>query len=106
MHATLKIGDSMLMLNDEFPQWGSLGPPSTGGSGVIIHMYLENVDAGFERVISAGATVKMPLADAFWGDRLAPSWIPSDIRGHWLARSRTCPKMRSTRQGRSCSGAG
>jgi PhnB protein len=69
MHAELKIGDSILMLNDEFPEWGALGPPSTGGSGVIIHMYLENVDAAFERVVSAGATVKMPLADAFWGDR-------------------------------------
>jgi uncharacterized glyoxalase superfamily protein PhnB len=69
MHATLKIGDSMLMLNDEFPEWGSLGPPSAGGIGVIIHMYLENVDAAFQRVVSAGATVKMPLADAFWGDR-------------------------------------
>jgi uncharacterized glyoxalase superfamily protein PhnB len=69
MHATLKIGDSMLMLNDEFPEWGALGPPSTGASGVIIHMYLENVDAAFQRVVSAGATVKMPLGDAFWGDR-------------------------------------
>jgi PhnB protein len=69
MHATLKIGDSMLMLNDEFREWGALGPPSTGGSGVIIHMYLENVDAAFLRVVSAGATVKMLLADAFWGDR-------------------------------------
>ena len=69
MHATLKIGDSMLMLNDEFPEWGSLGPSSAGGIGVIIHMYLENVDAAFQRVVSAGATVKMPLSDAFWGDR-------------------------------------
>ena len=69
MHATLKIGDSVLMLNDEFPEWGALGPPSTGASGVIIHMYLENVDAAFQRVVSAGATVKMPLGDAFWGDR-------------------------------------
>lgn len=69
MHATLKIGDSILMLNDEFPEWGALGPPSTGGSGVIMHMYLENVDSAFERVVSTGATVKMPLGDAFWGDR-------------------------------------
>jgi PhnB protein len=68
MHADLKIGDSILMLNDEFPEWGAVGPP-TGASGVIIHMYLENVDAAFERVVSAGATVKMPLGDAFWGDR-------------------------------------
>ena len=69
MHATLRIGDSMLMLNDEFPEWGLLGPSSAGGIGVIIHVYLENVDAAFQRVVSAGATIKMPLSDAFWGDR-------------------------------------
>ena len=48
---------------------GRDGSAFHGASGVIIHMYLENVDAAFERVVSAGATVKMPLADAFWGDR-------------------------------------
>jgi len=70
LHAALKIGDSMLMLNDEFPEMGgSLGPPATGGSGVTLHIYLENVDAAFERAVSAGATVKMPLMDQFWGDR-------------------------------------
>lgn len=69
MHASLKIGDSILMLNDEFPEWGILSPPATGASGVTLHMYLENVDAAFERVVSAGATVKMPLMDQFWGSR-------------------------------------
>lgn len=70
MHAALRIGDSILMLNDEFPEYGgSLAPPATGGSGVALHIYLENVDAAFERAVSAGATVKMPLMDQFWGDR-------------------------------------
>jgi PhnB protein len=70
MHASLKIGDSILMLNDEFPEWGGEpAPPATGGSGVTLHIYLENVDAAFERAVSAGATVKMPLADQFWGSR-------------------------------------
>ena len=68
-HASLRIGDSILMFNDEFPEWGCLSPLSTGGTGAVIHVYLENVDAAFERVVSAGATVKMPLMDAFWGDR-------------------------------------
>jgi uncharacterized glyoxalase superfamily protein PhnB len=106
MHAELKIGDSILMLNDEFPEWGSLGPPSAGGIGVIIHMYLENVDAAFQRVVSAGATIKMPLSDAFWGDRYGAVVDHSDIRGHWRARLRTCPKMSSTRPPRICSGTG
>ena len=69
MHAALKMGDSIFMLNDEFPGWGTLSPLATGGSGVAIHVYLENVDAAWERAVSAGATVKMPLMDAFWGDR-------------------------------------
>lgn len=70
MHALLKIGDSMLMLNDEFPEHGGqLGPSTTAGSPVALHIYLDNVDAAFERAVSAGATVKMPLMDQFWGDR-------------------------------------
>jgi PhnB protein len=70
MHAALRIGNSMLMLNDEFPEMGgSCAPPATGGSGVNLHIYLENVDAAFERAVSAGATVKMPVMDMFWGDR-------------------------------------
>jgi PhnB protein len=48
---------------------GLTGSSFRRGIGVIIHMYLENVDAAFQRVVSAGATVKMPLSDAFWGDR-------------------------------------
>ena len=66
MHASLKINDSVFMLNDEFPEWGTLSPLSTAGSGVIIHFYTENVDAAFDRALSAGAKVKMPLMDQFW----------------------------------------
>jgi len=71
IHAALKIGDSMLMLNDEFPEWGTLSPLSSGnaGTGVAIHIYVEDVDSVFNRAVSAGATVKMPLMDQFWGDR-------------------------------------
>ena len=70
MHAALKIGDSILMLNDEFPEYGGDPAPSAkGGTGVSLHIYLENVDAAFERAVSAGASVKMPVMDQFWGDR-------------------------------------
>ena len=70
MHASIKIGDSILMLNDEFPEYGGDPAPTTArGSGVALHIYLENVDAAFERAVSAGATVKVPLMDMFWGDR-------------------------------------
>jgi PhnB protein len=70
MHASLKIGDSILMLNDEFPEFGGqLGPSATAGSSVALHVYLDDVDAAFQRAVSAGASVKMPLMDQFWGDR-------------------------------------
>lgn len=70
MHALLKIGDSMLMLNDEFPEYGGdAAPKSTGGTGVTLHIYIDNVDSAWERAVSAGASVKMPLMDMFWGDR-------------------------------------
>jgi len=69
LHAEIRIGDSIVMINDEFPEFGALSPQSTGGTGVTLHIYLENVDAAFSRALSAGASVKMPLMDAFWGDR-------------------------------------
>ena len=69
MHASLKIGDSHLMLADEFPQMGSKGPQSLGGSPVVLNIYVEDVDALFNQAVAAGATVTMPLANQFWGDR-------------------------------------
>jgi uncharacterized glyoxalase superfamily protein PhnB len=69
MHASVRIGDSIIMLNDEFPDMNCLGPKSRGGSSVMIHLYVEDVDAAFARAVDAGATVKLPLQDMFWGDR-------------------------------------
>ncbi len=69
MHATLRIGDSHLMLVDEMPEWGALGPLSLGGSPVTVHLYVEDVDAAFQQAVAAGATPKMQPADMFWGDR-------------------------------------
>ena len=69
MHAEVKIGDSVIMLSDEFPEFGSLSPQSVGGSPMGLHIYIENVDAAFDRAVKAGAQVEMPVADQFWGDR-------------------------------------
>src|SRR2546422_4885387 len=70
MHAELKIGDSIVMLCDEFPQmerWVS--PESLKGTTTAMHLYVEDGDAVFTRAVAAGAKVSMPLMDAFWGDR-------------------------------------
>jgi uncharacterized glyoxalase superfamily protein PhnB len=69
LHASIQIGDSIVMLNDEFPEMGSLGPKARNGSSVAIHLFVEDADASFERALNAGAVVKMPLQDMFWGDR-------------------------------------
>jgi PhnB protein len=69
-HAELKIGDSHVMLNDEFPDMGTDRAPRTlGGTTVNLHLYVTDADAVFQRAVDAGATVGMPLMDAFWGDR-------------------------------------
>jgi PhnB protein len=69
INAELKIGDSIVLLSDEFPHEGSRSPSSIGGSAVTLHIYTEDVDRVFNQAVSAGATVVMPLMDAFWGDR-------------------------------------
>jgi PhnB protein len=79
MHASMRIGDSVFMLNDEFPEMGGFGPKSLKGTPVTIHRYVTDVDAAVAQALAAGATVKMPLADMFWGDRYA---LLEDPFGH------------------------
>ena len=79
MHASIRIGDSAVMLNDEFPEWGVLGPKALKGSAVTIHLYVDDVDAVVARAVGAGAKVTMPVADMFWGDRYG---ILEDPYGH------------------------
>lgn len=72
MHAKLQIGDSQLMLSDEMPQSKDCGissPASLKGSTVMLHLYVENVDAAFDQAIKAGGKSQMPVSDTFWGDR-------------------------------------
>jgi uncharacterized glyoxalase superfamily protein PhnB len=69
IHAMIQIGDSMVMLMDEFPEWGAAGPITLNGSPVTLHLYVEDVDAFIDRAVWAGATVTMPVQDTFWGDR-------------------------------------
>jgi PhnB protein len=69
MHACLKIGDSMLMLTDEWPEHQMAGPNTLNGTPVTIHHYVQDVDASFKQAVEAGATVTLPVTDMFWGDR-------------------------------------
>lgn len=69
MNAQLRIGDSMVMLNEEFPDWKCLSPKSLGGSPVNIHLYVEDTDAAFKRAIDAGGSAMHEVMNTFWGDR-------------------------------------
>lgn len=69
MHAELKIGDSVVFLADESPGGGTRSPGSLGGATGSLYVYVKDVDAAFKRAVAAGARVKMPVADMFWGDR-------------------------------------
>jgi PhnB protein len=81
MHAMIRIGGSAVMLVDEMPEWGALGPKSLKGSPVTIHLYVEDADAFFARAVQAGAKVTMPLDDAFWGDRYGK--LEDPFGHHW-----------------------
>jgi PhnB protein len=67
-HAEVRIGDSHVMLADESPEHA--GPQTLGGAGVSLMLYVEDVDATFARAVAAGATVRRPVADQFYGDRM------------------------------------
>jgi PhnB protein len=85
MHSELLLGDSRFFVVDEFP--GSMASPaSLGGTSITLHLYVQDVDALFGRAVAAGATVLMPVADQFWGDRYG---ILKDPFGHrWSIASR------------------
>jgi uncharacterized glyoxalase superfamily protein PhnB len=81
MHGAVRIEGSVVMLVDENPQWGVLGPKALKGSPVTIHIYVEDVDAFVAKAIEAGASVVMPVDDMFWGDRYGV--IEDPFGHHW-----------------------
>jgi len=69
LHAMIQIGDSFIMMSDEFSAMGIKSPKTLGGTGVTLHLYVENADKIFKQAVEAGAVITMPIIDAFWGDR-------------------------------------
>jgi PhnB protein len=86
MHSEVALGDSRFFLHDEFPEHGEISPLGLPATGVVLHLYVDDVDALYERTVAAGATVLFPLQDCFWGDRYA---IVRDPFGHrWSMATR------------------
>jgi PhnB protein len=83
-HAEIRLGDSLVMLADEFPEYGGKAPHTLGGSPVSLHVYVEDVDAFVKRALDAGAKECKPVMDQFYGDR---SGQIEDPFGHlwWVA---------------------
>jgi uncharacterized glyoxalase superfamily protein PhnB len=87
MHAEITIGDSVVMLGEEMPEMGAKSPLLLGGTPVRLHIYTADVDSLFARATKAGATVTMPVADQFWGDRYG---VLADPFGHeWSIATHT-----------------
>lgn len=82
MHAELTIGNSRIMVNDVM--MGAKGPLAFGGSPAALWLYVDDSDAVFERAVAAGATVQMPMADQFWGDRAGAVADPAGYTW-WIA---------------------
>ena len=81
-HAEIKIGGVTLMLSEEYPEMGIVGPEALGGTTFSIHLHVDDADAWIDRAVKSGATVTRPAADAFYGER---SGAIRDPFGHeWL----------------------
>jgi PhnB protein len=82
MHAELEIGGSKVMLSDEQPSSGCRAPASLGSTSATLYVYVPDADAAVKQAVNAGATVVMPVADMFWGDRAGQVADPSGHR--WM----------------------
>jgi PhnB protein len=69
MHATMQIGDTIMMMGDESSMGGAKSAETVGGSPISLYLYVPDADAAFNQAVAAGGKVTMPLSDAFWGDR-------------------------------------
>lgn len=81
-HAEIKLGSTTLMLSEEYPEYGIVGPEALGGTSFCIHLHVDSADAWIERAVAAGAVLVRPASDAFYGER---SGTVRDPFGHeWL----------------------
>ena len=93
MQVELWFGDSAVMLADEFPEAGVLSPLSVGGTATVLHLYTNDVDALWNRAVDAGAAVRQPLQDVFWGERYGQITDPFGHRWGLAQHLREVPRQ-------------
>jgi len=91
MSVQLRVGDSVLHVADEFPEMDVLGPASIGGTPVVLALDVSDAEAVFARALTAGASVRQPLHDAFWGDRHGQLLDPFGHRWNVMPHLRDVP---------------
>jgi len=91
MSIQLRIGDSGLHLADEFPEFGVLAPPSIGGTAVVLSLNVDDAEAVFAQALAAGAEIRQPLREAFWGDLHGQVDDPFDHRWNVARHLRDVP---------------
>ena len=97
MQVEMWFGDSAVMLADEFPDMGVLSPRSVGGTATVLHFSTDDVDAVWQRAVDAGAEVRQPLGDVFWGDRYGQITDPFGHRWGLAQHLRDVPREELTR---------
>jgi PhnB protein len=104
MQVELWFGDSPVMLADEFPDFGVLSPLSIGGTATVLHLYSEDVEALWQRALDAGAEVRQPLGDAFWGESYGQITDPFGHRWGLAQLVREVPREEIEREARALFG--
>jgi PhnB protein len=105
-HAEIKVGDSPIMLADEYPDMGYTGPQSLGGSPVSLMIYVDDVDTVFNQAVEAGATVKEDLQDKFYGDRIGTVIDPFGHRWHLATHKEDVSMDEMQRRAKAAHGGG
>jgi PhnB protein len=105
-HAELEIGDSIVMLADVFPEMGGQSPKSIGGTPVSVMVYVEDVDAVFDRAIGAGATSERPVENQFYGDRAGQFVDPFGHRWFVATHVEDVPPEEMAKRAAEAMGAG
>lgn len=105
-HAELEIGDSVVMLADEHPEIGAVGPKTIGGTPVSMHVYVEDADSAFAKAIEAGAKELRPMEDKFYGDRMGSFEDPYGHHWHVATHVEDVPPDEMEKRAAAAAGGG